>query len=528
MTVTTNTTENKRRTAAVPVSAFELRGLEWATTDGLDTAQATLARLVGLRAAGAVVWHAAFVARHWRYIACLLTVAGLGVWAGAGVWPWWLILAAMLPGVAASVWASYAPDGYTRWCSVPYRRLAGWLRVRLTWRVVCRECNLSDRKVKILKASGDVTKERVKWVHPKLRRIKTGPGTLCLVIRARRGQEVEELERAAEKVAGIYKAQAYRFTVDPRHPKTVARLDLVVRDRLGTAIEGTPDTAARFDRVRLGRTQTGGTWWLTIRSRHTLVAGCSGSGKGSIVWGVCVGLAPAVRAGTVRLWGIDLKRGVELATGRGLFYRLAITPADAIEVLEELLRVIDERAARMVGVTRDHMPIAGDPLHVLVIDELAKLIAYADIDTKRKASRLLAEILSQGRALGVVVLGFLQDPSKETVPMRNLFTQIIGLRLRSSDETGMIFDGMARHAPAHQISPVLQGTAWIIDDTGAVDRVRADYWTDEVIRAVAAGHGGGDGGVVAGGPSGSPLAPVPVAAEVTIIRNPDRVGGEAA
>ena len=72
--------------------------------------------------------------------------------------------------------------------------------------------------------------------------------------------------------------------------------------------------------MRLGRTQGGGDWWLPLRGRHTLVVGCSGSGKGSILWGIAAGLAPAVRADVARLWGIDLKRGVELGMGEGLFH----------------------------------------------------------------------------------------------------------------------------------------------------------------------------------------------------------------
>ena len=43
-------------------------------------------------------------------------------------------------------------------------------------------------------------------------------------------------------------------------------------------------------------------------------------------------------------------------------------------------------------------------------------------------------------------------------------------------------DGMTRVAPAHRISPTYPGTAWVVDDTGAADRVRADYLPDDLIR----------------------------------------------
>ena len=70
--------------------------------------------------------------------------------------------------------------------------------------------------------------------------------------------------------------------------------------------------------------------------------------------------------------------------------------------------------------------------------------------------------------------------------MRGLFTQTVALRLRSGDETVMVLgDGMTRVAPAHRISPTFPGTAWVVDDTGAADRVRADYWPDDLIRKLA-------------------------------------------
>jgi S-DNA-T family DNA segregation ATPase FtsK/SpoIIIE len=175
--------------------------------------------------------------------------------------------------------------------------------------------------------------------------------------------------------------------------------------------------------------------------------------------------------------------------GAALFTLRAYDPDAALRTLKALLRVIDERGHRMAGHTRLHAPTPGDPLHVLVIDELAALTAYADVMVRREAERLLSEILTQGRALGVVVVACVQDPRKDVVPVRGLFTQTIALRLRSTEETVMVLgEGASAIAPAHLISPRVPGTAWIVDDTGAVDRVRADFWPDDVIRAVARSH----------------------------------------
>ena len=265
-------------------------------------------------------------------------------------------------------------------------------------------------------------------------------------------RRLAELETGAERLATTFGAVAHR--VWPVSGSTVV-VQLVMLDLLTaptTADE--PEPRAVAESVRLGRTQAGRDWLLQLRGRHTLVAGCSGAGKGSVLWGICCGLSPAVRADVVRLWGIDLKRGVELAMGEGLFSTRAYTPADALDVLRALMQVIDERGRLMAGTTRLHSPMVGDPLHVLVIDELAALTAYADLEVRREAGRMLSEILTQGRALGVVVVACVQDPRKDVVAMRGLFTQTIALRLRSVEETVMVLgDGMSRVAPAHRISP---------------------------------------------------------------------------
>jgi S-DNA-T family DNA segregation ATPase FtsK/SpoIIIE len=318
--------------------------------------------------------------------------------------------------------------------------------------------------------------------------VLTKGDTLTLRVKARMGQTLEDLEKAAPAFAAAFSAVSYRVKA---WTPWVLDVYLVMREALAHPVEAEvpaplgPDLYV--DTVTLGRRQDGTAWALQVRGRHTLVVGCSGSGKGSMLWGVCGGLAPAVRSDLVRLWGVDLKRGVEVMLGRDLFTAVAVTPTDAVSTLRRLLAVVEERGRTMAGVCRLHTPRPGDPLHVLVVDELAALTAYADADTKREASRLLSEVLTQGRALGVVVLACVQDPRKEVVGMRGLFTQTIALRLRSPEETRMVLgDGTAALAPAHRLSPAAPGSAWVVEEDGTLDRVRADYWPDQLVRHTAA------------------------------------------
>ena len=159
--------------------------------------------------------------------------------------------------------------------------------------------------------------------------------------------------------------------------------------------------------------------------------------------------------------------------------------------LAGLEMLMDKRGNEMAGRTREHRPTKASPLVVLLIDELAGLTAYmSDAALRKEAAASLSRILTKGRALGIVVAAFLQDPRKEVLPMRGLFTQTIALRLRSREEVTMVLgDGMAEKAPAHRISPDRPGTGYIIAEDGHTTKVRSAYWSDDQIRSTARQYG---------------------------------------
>jgi len=82
--------------------------------------------------------------------------------------------------------------------------------------------------------------------------------------------------------------------------------------------------------VGVGFTDAGRWWRLPVFGQHILIAGATGSGKGSVVWSLIAAVAPAIRAGWVRLWVIDPKGGMEFGRGAALFtgfaYDNASTP----------------------------------------------------------------------------------------------------------------------------------------------------------------------------------------------------------
>jgi DNA segregation ATPase FtsK/SpoIIIE, S-DNA-T family len=77
---------------------------------------------------------------------------------------------------------------------------------------------------------------------------------------------------------------------------------------------------------------------------------------------------------------------------------------------------------------------------LLIIDELADVIAYQpDHGLRKRANAALQLILSQGRAPGGVI-GQIQDPRKEIIDFQPLFSVKIAMRLDEPTQGDMVLD----------------------------------------------------------------------------------------
>jgi S-DNA-T family DNA segregation ATPase FtsK/SpoIIIE len=314
-------------------------------------------------------------------------------------------------------------------------------------------------------------------------------GRLCLSPQMLTGHDLTVWETAAEAVRVA--AGASRVELRTDESRTRVQIWLAYGDALTTPFTtAVPELEAPVSTtgVVLGRTEDGGPFSIRL-GVHTLVAGATGAGKASAVHGLLIGLGPAIRAGVVQVHGIDLKGGMELGMARACLTRCATTPAQAVIVLEEAVAAMATRAGRLAGYTRTHAPSVLDPLVVVLVDELAAITAYlTDRDLKNRAATALSLLLSQGRAVGYMVVACLQDPRKEVVPMRGLFTQTLGLRLRDSSETDMVVGAYARHvgAACELIPATLPGVGWMVPDSGGQPvRFRLGHVTDTDIRLAA-------------------------------------------
>ncbi len=269
-----------------------------------------------------------------------------------------------------------------------------------------------------------------------------------------------------------------------------------------TAWDSTPPkTPPTLRGLPVARDAYGNTWRMPVLGAHWLILGATGSGKGSVMWALINQLAPHVHDGTVQLWGIDPKGGVELGYGEPLFTRLAYNGADAAawetdlsRLLADARQAMDARLERMRGTSRLHTPTTAEPLIVLIVDEFLTLtLGIADRNIKQQIDRDLTMILSKGRAPGVTVIACAQLAQKDALSagIRDLFPYRVGLRMTDAEQARMALgsDAVRKGAECHRIPDNRPGAAYVVAESGYPAAVRFPWTSDEQITSLARRYG---------------------------------------
>jgi S-DNA-T family DNA segregation ATPase FtsK/SpoIIIE len=436
--------------------------------------------------------------RHWR---TSLAIAAVVAW-----WRWLglvsLLAAVALVAVGLLAWRRVNRTAFEAWAGRYLRawwqrwiiyapRMPGWLRA----------CGLTipDRDPGI---TVQVNPFRCTAVRPKPRprrdelprivKVRAGGSWDEVHVKLVPGQTPEDFDQAARALAvarGVARCQVRELA-----PNQVS-IDYQRRDRLADLVpcaDLQSLAAVRGEEVDLrrvwsGRTEYGTDWHQALAGGHTLAAGSTGAGKNSHSWAPIVSIAPAIRDGLVHMSGIDPK-GMELAYGRRIFHRYAVTSKDALALLDDLVDGMEARKAEFAGRVRV-VPISHDhPLELLEFDEIGALLRYVgDRKTREALIDRVALLTTQGRALGYTVRGYVQEPTKDTVPVRELFPRRICLRVASKAHVAMVLGDHAydRGAWANRIGESEAGVGYLFGE-GIREplRVRAGWVADETIKAL--------------------------------------------
>jgi DNA segregation ATPase FtsK/SpoIIIE, S-DNA-T family len=428
-----------------------------------------------VRLVARIIW---FAVRHPLADAAAALV--VFTWLHAG-WPGVVILAAFT-GTGLLVMRLAWPGWFARLVSGPARNRWRWWFYRRRWQAV-------------LTIAGLAPKYRGRVVVPLLAKVQVTGCTERVTIRLVSGQSPADFADRAEHIAHGF--GAYLCRVRSARPGTVV-LELVRQDALAAPMAAMPiPDVTDLRALPVGRCEDGSPFTIRLHGTHLLIAGATGAGKGSYVWGLVRALLPAMAAGLVRVWACDPKL-MELAFGRALFDtygRYAADPAEIADLLEQAVADMQQRAARFAGRQRDHAPTAEFPFVVVLVDEVAFLTAYqADRKLKDRTLAALATLTTQGRAVGYCVVAALQDPRKEVLNIRNLFPDKIALRLDEPSQVDMVLGDGARDRGAFcdEISsdPATGAGVGYVRLEASPDpvRVRTAFVSDDDIRDMTAAY----------------------------------------
>lgn len=426
--------------------------------------------------------------RSWRLLLWLLRrparTATLGAlvalgwaWAAWGAWATVGALVGALSGLAVLGWAC------------PPVHLAGraWWRSRTLYRwrwqpaVVGADLHRRDGPVERL---------------PTLLRVRSTDEVDRLLVRMLPGHTVERWQRAAEQLVATWGVLDVRPRPVPGRPDRVELL-VLTRDPLRDLVPlPPPGDAVDWRAVPVGVREDGRPLTLRVLGSHLLVGGATGAGKGSVLWSLLAGLGPGIRDGLVRVWAIDPKGGMELGAGEPLFDRFVAGrdtgwERDAAELLDLAVEGMRLRAARLarLGSRKLDEPTLDDPLVLVLIDELAAVTALVtDTALRARISSSLRLLLSQGRAVGFVVVAATQDARKETTDTRDWFPHRVALRTAEAAQADLILGRGARDrgARTERIPDSLPGVGYVIvDDAAEPARVRFARVDDAGIEQLA-------------------------------------------
>jgi S-DNA-T family DNA segregation ATPase FtsK/SpoIIIE len=425
--------------------------------------------------ARALAWLIRTVIRHPVITAALVVLLWLRVATG------WLGVAAIMACLITILvtWRAFWPSGFARWAATPARSAwRAWV-YRRTWAAVMTIAGLAPFY-------------RGRTILPVLVKVTATRYVDRVAVRLVSGQSAADFARRADNLAHGFRAILCRVRT-ARSGAVV--LEFVRRDALAAIIPalpipGWPDLAA----LPVGRREDGLPWLVKLHGTHLLIAGATGAGKASLLWGLIRAMFPAMREGVVRVLAADPKL-MELAYGRVIFESYgayAADPAAIVAMLEAAVADMQARAATFAGRQRDHTPTPEHPFTVVLVDEVAFLTAYQpDRKLRERVMNALATLTTQGRAVGYAVVAALQDPRKDVLTIRNLFPDRIAMRLDEPEQVDMVLGDGARDrgAACELIStdPATgAGVAFVrVEADPDPVRVRAGWVTDADIRAMA-------------------------------------------
>jgi DNA segregation ATPase FtsK/SpoIIIE, S-DNA-T family len=229
-----------------------------------------------------------FIVRH----PLLDAAAGLVAvaWLRAG-WPGMVVLAAVVLAVLVVLRVAW-PAWFIRLVSGPARCRWRWWFYRRHWQAVMTIARLAPTY-------------RGRVVVPVLGRVRVTGCADLVKVKLVSGQAPADFAARAESIAHGFRVHLCR--VRTGRPGAVV-LELVRRDALADPMPALPiPEITDLRALPVGRREDGAPFTVRLQGTHLLIAGATGAGKGSYLWGLVRAMLPAMAAGLVSPWACDPK-----------------------------------------------------------------------------------------------------------------------------------------------------------------------------------------------------------------------------
>ncbi len=220
-----------------------------------------------------VAWLVRLIARHPVIAAVLAVLLYLRLETG---WLGVIAVAACLLTILAT-WRVFWPAGFARWAAAP---------ARSSWRAWCYR----RKWAAVLTIADLAPRYRGRTILPVLVKVASTGYVDRVAVRLVSGQCAADFADRADNLAHGFRALLCRVRT-ARSGAVI--LEFVRRDALAVPLPALPiGGRVDFKALPVGRREDGLPWCVKLHGTHVLIAGATGAGKASLLWGLIRALFP--------------------------------------------------------------------------------------------------------------------------------------------------------------------------------------------------------------------------------------------